>query len=39
VVVNPENWERHERAMPPGLRILESPFVGGETMRLVRLGP
>ncbi|HMH52155.1 MAG TPA: glycosyltransferase family 39 protein [Candidatus Acidoferrum sp.] len=39
VVVNQENWERHERQMPPGLRVLEAPFVGGETMRLVRLGP
>ena len=39
VVVNQENWDRHERQMPAGLRILEAPFVGGETMRLVRLGP
>ena len=39
VVVNQENWARHERQMPAGLRILEAPFVGGETMRLVRIGP
>jgi 4-amino-4-deoxy-L-arabinose transferase-like glycosyltransferase len=39
VVVNQENWERHEGQMPAGLRVLEAPFVGGETMRLVRLGP
>ena len=39
VVVNQENWERHERQLPAGLHVLEAPFVGGETMRLVRLGP
>ena len=39
VVVNQENWERHERRMPAGLRVLEAPLVGGETMRVVRLGP
>jgi hypothetical protein len=39
VVVNQENWERHQGQMPAGLRVLEAPFVGGETMRLVRLGP
>jgi 4-amino-4-deoxy-L-arabinose transferase-like glycosyltransferase len=39
VVINQENWERHQRRMPSDLRVLETPFVGGETMRLVRLGP
>ncbi len=39
VVVNQENWERHERRMPAGLRVLEVHLVGGETMRVVRLGP
>jgi 4-amino-4-deoxy-L-arabinose transferase-like glycosyltransferase len=39
VVVNQENWERHERQMPAGLHVLEAPLVGGETMRLVRLRP
>jgi hypothetical protein len=36
VVVNQENWQRHERALPPDLRVLEAPVVGGETMRIVR---
>jgi hypothetical protein len=39
VVINQENWERHRSRMPPDLRVLEAPVVGGETMRLVRLGP
>jgi 4-amino-4-deoxy-L-arabinose transferase-like glycosyltransferase len=39
VVVNQENWQRHERRMPAGLRVLEAPLVGGEIMRVVRLAP
>ena len=39
VVVNQENWERHQRELPPGLQVVASSFVGGETMRVVRLGP
>jgi hypothetical protein len=38
VVINQENWERHERQMPAGLRVLEAPLVGGETIRVVRFG-
>jgi len=37
VIVNQEAWERHERAMPPGLVVLETARVGGETIRIVRL--
>ena len=39
VVANQENWERYQRQLPPDLRVLEAPVVGGETLRLVRLGP
>jgi 4-amino-4-deoxy-L-arabinose transferase-like glycosyltransferase len=39
VVVNQENWDRYRREMPPDLRVVDSTFVGGETVRLVRLGP
>jgi hypothetical protein len=38
-VVNQENWERHRGELPPGLRVLEAPVVGGETIRLIRLAP
>ena len=33
VVVSQENWERHERQMPAGLRVLKVPLAGGETRR------
>jgi hypothetical protein len=39
VVVNQEAWERWQGQMPPGLRVLETASVGGETLRVVRLGP
>ena len=39
VVMNQENWDRHQGQLPPGLRVLDTVFVAGETMRLVRLGP
>ena len=32
-------WERWQGQMPPGLRVLETASVGGETLRVVRLGP
>lgn len=39
VVVNQEAWERSQGQLPPGLVVLETARVGGETVRVVRLGP
>lgn len=36
VVVNQENWERHQGRLPPDLQVVETATAGGETMRVVR---
>jgi 4-amino-4-deoxy-L-arabinose transferase-like glycosyltransferase len=38
VVVNQENWDRWHHQLPAALDVLETTVVGGEAIRLVRLG-
>lgn len=37
VVINEQNWNRWHRHVPPRLHVLDTMFVGGEAIRLVRL--